>query len=77
SNTGMRVLKSEQTFQKLNKEMNKFYDAIEELEDSPDSGFALRKLRALLRRESPFAAFKRNYVRDNQERFPQLIHFLE
>lgn len=63
-NTGMRVYKSEMRLQELQKEMNKLYDAMEEIEKNPDSPFARRKIKALLRRESKFAAFKRNVVRD-------------
>lgn len=67
-NTGMRVYKSEIRFQELTLEMNKLHDSIEELQSNPDSRFALRKLKALLRRESRFAAFKRNYIRENQQK---------
>ncbi|MCM1232927.1 MAG: hypothetical protein NC489_22605 [Ruminococcus flavefaciens] len=75
-NTGMRVYKSEMRFQELNKEMNKLYDNLEELNKNPNSKIVLRKLRAILRRESAFAAFKRNYIRDNKNRFPQLIRYI-
>jgi uncharacterized protein (TIGR02646 family) len=75
-NTGMRTYKSEQRFQELNQEMNKLYDALEEMNENPESKFVLRKLKALLRRESKFAAFKRNYIRENQDRFPQLLRYI-
>jgi uncharacterized protein (TIGR02646 family) len=75
-NTGMRIYKSEQRFQELNREMNKLYDALEEMNDNPESNFVLRKLKALLRRETKFAAFKRNYIRENQDRFPQLLRYI-
>jgi uncharacterized protein (TIGR02646 family) len=75
-NTGMRTYKSDQRFQELNQEMNKLYDALEEMNENPESKFVLRKLKALLRRESKFAAFKRNYIRENQERFPQLLRYI-
>lgn len=75
-NTGMRVYRSERRFQELNKEMNKLYDNLEELNKNPDSKVVLRKLKAILRRESAFAAFKRNYVRDNSDRFPQLLSYI-
>jgi uncharacterized protein (TIGR02646 family) len=75
-NTGMRIYKSEQRFQELNQEMNKLYDALEEMNENPESKFVLRKLKALLRRESKFAAFKRNYIRENQDRFPQLLRYI-
>lgn len=75
-NTGMRVYKSEMRLQELTKEMNKLYDNLEELKKNPDSKVVLRKLRAILRRESAFAAFKRNYIRDNKDRFPQLMIYI-
>lgn len=38
---------------------------------------ALRKVKSLLRRESKFAAFKRNYIRENKEKYPDLIEYLD
>lgn len=75
-NTGMRVLKSEMRFQELNKEMNVLYDNLEKIKTKPESKVVLRTLKALLRRESPFAAFKRNYIRENAEQFPQLLQYI-
>lgn len=75
-NTGMREYKSAMRFQKLTEEMNKFYHAIEELNENPESKFALRKMKALLRRESAFAAFKRNYVRENAGSYPELLAYI-
>lgn len=75
-NTGMRVYKSEMRFQELNREMNKLYDNLEKLSKNPDSKVVLRKLKAILRSESAFAAFKRNYIRDNGDRFPQLMAYI-
>lgn len=72
-NTAMRTYKCDLRFQELNQEMNKLYDSIEELQNNPESKFALRKLKALLRKESRFAAFKRNYIRENYQRYPQLL----
>ena len=75
-NTGMRVYKSDFRFQELNREMNKLYDSLEEMQDPKQQKFALRKIKSLLRRESRFAAFKRNYIRENQEKYPDLIEYL-
>lgn len=75
-NTAMRVYKSDLRFRELTQEMNKLYDCIEEWRENPDSEFALRKIKALLRRESRFAAFKRNYVRENQENYRQLLRYI-
>ncbi len=75
-NTGMRIFKSHMRLQKLNQEMNILYDNLEEIKKRPDSRIVLRKLKALLRRESEFAAFKRGYVRENIEKFPQLMQYI-
>lgn len=75
-NTGMRVYKSELRFQELNREMNKLYDNLEEYQKHPESKVVLRKLKSLLRRESAFAAFKRNYIKEHREIFPQLIEYV-
>lgn len=64
-NSGMRVYKSAFRFNELNKEMNKLYDTLDELDQNSNSVFALRKLQALIRRESRFAAFKRCYIREH------------
>lgn len=76
SNTSMRVYKSDLRFKKLNQEMNKLYDSLEELEANPTSGFALKKVKALLRRKSSFAAFKRNHIRENPRKYPQLLKYI-
>ena len=76
-NTAMRIYKCDMRFQELNQEMNKLYDSIEELQDNPESKFALKKLKALLRKESRFAAFKRNYIRENGKKYPQLLEYIE
>ena len=59
-----------------NREMNKLYDSLEEMQDPKQQKIALRKIKSLLRRESRFAAFKRNYIRENQEKYPDLIEYL-
>lgn len=76
-NTGMRIYKSDMRLKELKKEMNLLYDSLECIKVNPDSKIAQRKLKALLRRESKFAAFKRNYIRENQDRFPQLLLYIE
>lgn len=76
NNTGMRDYKRTMRFQELNKEMNLLYDNLEEMKRNPDSQVVLRKLKALLRRESQFAAFKRAYIRANREKFSQLLQYV-
>ena len=57
------------TMKELNKEMNKLYDTLDELVENPTSTFVLKKLQALIRKESRFAAFKRCYIRENKKQF--------
>lgn len=76
-NTGMRTYKSAMRYNELTKEMNLLYDNLEAYRKNPDSRYIQRKLKALLRRESAFAAFKRNYIRDKSKEFPQLQSYIE
>ena len=76
-NTGMRTYKSQHRYKELNLEMNALYDALEEFKDNPQSRFVCRKVQALLRRESRFAAFKRNYVRDNKKYYSTLVTWMQ
>ena len=76
-NTGMRVYKSDYRFKALQKEMNILYDNLEKLRENPDSKLILRKLKAILKRESAFAAFKRCYVREHLTEYPMLKQYLE
>lgn len=75
-NTPMRDYKREFRFRKLSEEMNILYDNLEEIKKKPQSKVTMRKLKALLRRESAFAAFKRNYVRQHSKQFPQLLQYI-
>lgn len=75
-NTGMRTYKSEMRYRELTREMNILYDNLEEYKNNPDSTYVQRKLKALLRRESAFAAFKRDYIRLKKDEFPELLQFL-
>ncbi len=74
-NTGIRVCASELRLRELNKEMNKLYKNLEKLKKNSESSIVKGILRAMLRRESKFAAFKREYIRENAEYYPQLIQF--
>lgn len=76
-NTGMRVYKSTVRLQELNSEMNVLYDKLEEMRQNPESKITMRKLKGLLRRESRYAAFKRNYIRENQDKYPKLMQYIE
>lgn len=72
-NTGMRIYKSNMRLQELNKEMNILYDNIDAYKKNPNSKVVERKLKALLRKESKFASFKRNYIRENIKEFEKLL----
>lgn len=76
-NTGMRVYKSHIRLKQLQKEMNLLFHNLEDLKMSPDSGIVLRKLKALLKRESAFAGFKRCYIREHLDEYPQLRNYIQ
>lgn len=75
-NTGMRVYKSNFRFHELNMEMNLLFDNLEIYKHNPESRTCARKLKALLRKESRFAAFKRCYIRENSQ-FPELLKYVQ
>lgn len=75
-NTGMRTYKSAMRLKELTKEMNMLYNNLEAFQKNPESKIIKRKLQALLRKESQFAAFKREYVREHKEEFPQLYSYM-
>ena len=75
-NTGMRVYKSDIRFKSLQKEMNLLFDNLEGFKKNPNSKVTLRKLKALLRRESAFAAFKRCYIREHLAEYSALESYL-
>lgn len=76
-NTGIRVCASEMRLTELSKEMNKLYDSLERWKKNPGSAVLGRTLKAMLRRESGFAAFKREYIRKNGKHFPKLLQFCQ
>lgn len=75
-NTGMRVYKSEIRFEKLTKEMNLLYGVLGEWKQDQKSKVVLRKLKALLRKESQFAEFKRCYVREHADDYEDILDFI-
>lgn len=75
-NTGMRTYKSKMRYEELTREMNVLYHNLEEYRKNQKSAYVRGKLKALLRRESAFAAFKRCYVRTKAEEFPELMEYI-
>lgn len=75
-NTGMRTYTSDIRFKKLQKEMNILFDNLEKIKQHPNSKVTAMKLKALLSRESAFAAFKRCYVREHLSEYPALQAYI-
>lgn len=75
-NTGMRTYTSDIRFKKLQKEMNLLFDNLEKIKQHPNSKVTAMKLKALLSRESAFAAFKRCYVREHLSEYPALQAYI-
>lgn len=75
-NTGMRVYKSALRMRKLQEEMNILFKKLESHREQPESIVVMKTLKALLRRETAFAGFKRHYVREHLEEFPELAEYI-
>ncbi|WP_298672579.1 hypothetical protein [uncultured Megasphaera sp.] len=63
-NTGMRINKSEYRFKALQKEMNIFYNELQNYEEHKTT-MNKRRVMVRLKRDAAFAAFKRTYIRNN------------
>lgn len=75
-NTGIRTSACQTRVDELSREMNILYKSLQRYQLNPQDAFALRGIRVSLRRESAFAAFKRCYVRENLDRYPELEEFV-
>lgn len=75
-NTGMRVYRSDYRLKKLQEEMNVLYTKLEDYRKKPGSKVTQRTLKALLRRETAFAGFKRCYIREHLEEYPELTEYI-
>lgn len=75
TNTGMRVVKCQTRTDALNEEMLAFLKTLSQYQERRKP-LALRTLKGLLDRKSQFAAFKREYVRQNCVKYPELLAFL-
>lgn len=69
-NTGMRKIKSDIRIKELQIEMNILYKKLQEYKQNPTSRLIIRTIKALLKRETAFAGFKRCYVREHLEEYP-------
>lgn len=76
-NTGMRTYRSDQRLRLLQKEMNVLYKQLGKLHKNPESKVIMRMIASLLRRESAFAAFKRCYVREHANEYPELQKYVQ
>ena len=75
-NTGIRKAASENRMQSLLLDMNVLYSELENYKHNPKSKRNIRMIKALLRRESQFAAFKRGYVRTRISEYPGLEDYV-
>lgn len=71
-NTGIRKNACEARFKELTGEMNALYKMLEKYETDNKSKRMYRALSGTLKRESQFSAFKRNYIRNNIDKYESL-----
>ncbi len=74
-NTGMRTYTSAERLKLLQKEMNKLYQQLEKMRETPNSKITVQIIQSMLRRESAFAAFKRCYIRKHAAEYPELQQY--
>ncbi len=75
-NTGMRVYKSAMRLEKLEEQLNILYDCLEKYRRDPSSNLHKRQIELLLSRASSFAAFKRCYIRENIDNYPEFKEYI-
>ncbi len=56
--------------------MNILYKQLEKLHRNPESKVIMQMIKSLLSRDSAFAAFKRCYVREHVNEYPQLQKYV-
>ncbi len=76
-NTEMRVIKSQVRFDALTEEMNSLLKCLEKYTHNPSNKCNNRKLKAILRRKSAFASFKRDYIRRNVGTYKGIELYIE
>lgn len=76
-NTGIREAACENRLRSLCKSMDVLYRELDNYKRFPMSPRNKRMMSSLLSRSSSFAAFKRGYVRDHSEEYPELQSILE
>ncbi len=74
--TGHYSVDSEERRNRLEKEMNKLYTYLKKYSQNPTSKTILRTITVLLQRKSPFAAFKRSYVRQHLNYYSDLQNLI-
>lgn len=76
TNTGIREAACQHRVNKLSETMNVLYKTLKQYKDNPDEERYQRSLRGMLSRGSKFAAFKRYYVREHLEDYPELKEYV-
>lgn len=75
ANTGIRKIAQIQRRRALKEELNKFQKLLNEYCQNK-SDYKRKKIRALLRTKTAFAAFKRDYIREHQDEYKEFQEFV-
>ena len=75
-NTGIRIAACDTRMDELRKAMIVLYRELENYQREPDSEKNRRRMKVLLSRRSAFAAFKRGYVRERLNEYPELKEYV-
>jgi predicted ATP-binding protein involved in virulence len=74
-NTGMRTIKTQRRMKALQQEMNIFFNEIEKYNRKKIKWFE-KRVTVRLKRSSPFAAFKRSYIRNHSVEYAALQEYV-
>ena len=75
-NTGILTYQSELRLKDLQREMDSFYKTLNEYQKKPKSRIVRKTLYGFLDRASAFAGFKRSYIREHRDNYPELYDFV-
>ncbi|WP_176764421.1 hypothetical protein [Butyrivibrio sp. INlla18] len=76
-NTGIRIAACEVRKDGVAMQMNQLYKAITKYRKNPNSKLNSRMLKVLLNTESEYAAFKRSYIRENKDLYPDVYGLID
>lgn len=77
SNTITRTKAAEYRVKGIKIEMNKLYRLLYEYQNEKSNRFVKVRIQAMIRRQSEYAAFKRHFIRQSGEKYPEFLEYMQ